>query len=374
MVSGVFMTGTEAELTDATVQSYEQQIQDVEDAMQRAKDELQEIWEKQYDTWLAIAKLDEIIAYTEDLKTLAEQQLDSITEQVAQTRSELARIQGLIEKQETAFLDRMVQNYMEDDVDYLQLLFGSEDLVEFMTRWDRVNSILEYDRDIITQLKRNKAEAELLESKLVEAEANQVARVDQYVEVIKENQDAYDKKMEVMSSLYKDENNAQSTVAYYQQLNEELNAQLEEYLAELQRRSQSLYVGGVGGWPLEPGAYYYVSSEQGERILWGQYDYHLGIDLACAEGTNIYAYNAGTVVISTWHSSYGNYVVIDHGGGISTLYAHMRESVVTVGEWVQQGQLVGFVGLTGNTSGYHLHFEYRIDGVVQNPRNYLYFP
>ena len=226
MVSGVFMTGTEAELTDATVQSYEQQIQDVEDAMQRAKDELQEIWEKQYDTWLAIAKLDEIIAYTEDLKTLAEQQLDSITEQVAQTRSELARIQGLIEKQETAFLDRMVQNYMEDDVDYLQLLFGSEDLVEFMTRWDRVNSILEYDRDIITQLKRNKAEAELLESKLVEAEANQVARVDQYVEVIKENQDAYDKKMEVMSSLYKDENNAQSTVAYYQQLNEELNAQL----------------------------------------------------------------------------------------------------------------------------------------------------
>ena len=374
MVSGVFMTGTEAELTDATVQSYEQQIQDVEDAMQRAKDELQEIWEKQYDTWLAIAKLDEIIAYTEDLKTLAEQQLDSITEQVAQTRSELARIQGLIEKQETAFLDRMVQNYMEDDVDYLQLLFGSEDLVEFMTRWDRVNSILEYDRDIITQLKRNKAEAELLESKLVEAEANQVARVDQYVEVIKENQDAYDKKMEVMSSLYKDENNAQSTVAYYQQLNEELNAQLEEYLAELQRRSQSLYVGGVGGWPLEPGAYYYVSSEQGERDLWGQYDYHLGIDLACAEGTNIYAYNAGTVVISTWHSSYGNYVVIDHGGGISTLYAHMRESVVTVGEWVQQGQLVGFVGLTGNTSGYHLHFEYRIDGIVQNPRNYLYFP
>ena len=117
-----------------------------------------------------------------------------------------------------------------------------------------------------------------------------------------------------------------------------------------------------------------MSSEQGERILWGQYDYHLGIDLACAEGTNIYAYNAGTVVISTWHSSYGNYVVIDHGGGISTLYAHMRESVVTVGEWVQQGQLIGFVGLTGNTSGYHLHFEYRIDGVVQNPRNYLYFP
>ena len=91
-------------------------------------------------------------------------------------------------------------------------------------------------------------------------------------------------------------------------------------------------------------------------------------------GTPVYSYNAGTVVTSAWHDSYGNYVLIDHGGGIATLYAHMRERCVAAGDYVAAGQLVGYVGLTGNTSGYHLHFEVRLNGVVQNPRDYLIFP
>ena len=129
-----------------------------------------------------------------------------------------------------------------------------------------------------------------------------------------------------------------------------------------------------GGWPLQAGAYYYVSSEQGWRNLWGTQDYHLGIDLACYNGTHILAFNAGTVLKSEYHWSYGNYVLIDHGGGISTLYAHMSQNTVQVGQYVQAGQLVGYCGLTGSTSGYHLHFEVREDGTVVNPRNYLVFP
>ena len=133
------------------------------------------------------------------------------------------------------------------------------------------------------------------------------------------------------------------------------------------------YVGGSASWVLEYGTPYTVSSEWGKRELYGVYDYHLGIDLACAAGTMIHAYNAGTVLISEYHYSYGNYVLIDHGGGLQTLYAHMSERAVSAGDWVESGEIIGYVGMTGTAYGYHLHFEVRENGEVQNPRNYFNF-
>lgn len=99
---------------------------------------------------------------------------------------------------------------------------------------------------------------------------------------------------------------------------------------------------------------------------------HKGIDIAIAGGTPIYAAHNGTVVATTGHSSYGNVVMIDNGDGISTLYAHMQgPAIVGVGSTVTQGQVIGYVGSTGNSSGNHLHFEVRVNGVRQNPRNYI---
>ncbi len=133
------------------------------------------------------------------------------------------------------------------------------------------------------------------------------------------------------------------------------------------------YVGGTPSWVLEPGVNYTVSSEQGWRELYGESDYHLGTDLACAAGTEIHAYNAGTVLISEYHWSYGNYVLVDHGGGIQTLYAHMAERAVSAGDWVESGQILGYVGMTGSAYGYHLHFEFRVNGETRNPREFMDF-
>ena len=372
-VIGTSMTGMGAG-SDATVQSYEQQIANMEWQIEQAKNELQEIRNQEYATWQEISKLDEIIQYNDQLKVLAQEQLDNIGVQIKETSDSIEELNRQIETQESAFLDRMVQSYMVQDVDYLQLIFESKSLVDFMTRMDTVNTILDYDRQVISQLRKSKDELQLLRSKLDEAESIQMDRVAQFESIIKENNAAYESKLARINQLANDENSAAELYEYYNQQVASLNTELENYLAELQRRSQSQYVGGQGGWPLEPGAWYYVSSEQGWRNLWGSSDYHLGIDLACDNGTPVYSYNAGTVVTSAWHDSYGNYVLIDHGGGIATLYAHMRERCVAQGDYVAAGQLVGYVGLTGNTSGYHLHFEVRLNGVVQNPRDYLYFP
>ncbi|MBP3378177.1 MAG: peptidoglycan DD-metalloendopeptidase family protein, partial [Clostridia bacterium] len=309
-----------------------------------------------------------------ELKSLAEQQLNSLTFQIEEAKASINDTESKIDSQEQAFLERMVQNYMEEDIDYLELVLGSENLVDFLTRMDRVNSILEYDKKVIADLTENREQLELVKAKLDEAEKTQMQRIAEYEEVIKSNQAIYQEKLDFIAYLESNKSAAQANYEYYKALDDQLNKELEDYLAELQRKSQSQYVGGNGGWPLEPGVYYYVSSEQGWRNLWGTQDFHYGIDLACANGTKILAYNAGTVLVSTFHYSYGNYVVVDHGGGISTLYAHMSSNAVSVGDYVQAGQLLGYCGLTGNTSGYHLHFEYRINGQVQNPRNYLVFP
>ena len=118
---------------------------------------------------------------------------------------------------------------------------------------------------------------------------------------------------------------------------------------------------------------YMVTSEQGWRELFGQDDLHMGIDLSCDAGTPILAYKGGKVLISEYHYSYGNYVLIYHGNGLSTLYAHMSERAAVVGDWVDAGDTIGYVGMTGSAYGYHLHFEVRQDGAVQNPRDYMQF-
>ncbi len=124
-------------------------------------------------------------------------------------------------------------------------------------------------------------------------------------------------------------------------------------------------------WPLSPDAVFTVSAEWGWRMLYGNEDFHRGIDLACESGTGVLAYSGGTVTISEYHYSYGNYVVIDHGTGPCTLYASLSERLVNAGEPVAAGQLIGRVGMTGSTYSYHLHFEVLKDGTPMNPRDYL---
>lgn len=114
-------------------------------------------------------------------------------------------------------------------------------------------------------------------------------------------------------------------------------------------------------------SYSYVSSEYGPR--WGKI--HTGIDLAAPAGTHIYSWRSGTVTFAGWSGSYGNFIIVDHGDGFVTRYAHCSKIAVTKGQTVSQGQVIGYVGTTGNSTGNHLHFEVKVNGNFVNPRNYL---
>jgi len=116
-------------------------------------------------------------------------------------------------------------------------------------------------------------------------------------------------------------------------------------------------------WPIDGP----VTSEFGQR--WGRL--HAGLDIAVPTGTPIGAARSGSVVFSGVNGGYGNFVVIDHGGGLSTAYAHQSRIAASEGQSVAQGEVIGYVGSTGNSTGAHLHFEVRVDGVAQNPRSFL---
>lgn len=119
------------------------------------------------------------------------------------------------------------------------------------------------------------------------------------------------------------------------------------------------------GAPLEK--YTYISSYYGNRSR----GWHTGVDFAAPSGTNIYAWKSGTVIFSGWSGGYGNYIKVDHGNGQISCYAHCSRLAVSVGQSVVQGQIIGYVGTTGNSTGNHLHFEIMINGNFVNPLNYI---
>ena len=123
-------------------------------------------------------------------------------------------------------------------------------------------------------------------------------------------------------------------------------------------------------WPAP--ACYIITSDYGIRTRDnGTTRMHYGIDIGAAYGTNVLAADSGTVLTSYYHWSYGNFVIIDHGNGYQTLYAHMSRVYVSVGQSVSQGEVIGLVGNTGDSNGAHCHFEVRVNGSCQDPKSYL---
>lgn len=368
------LTLIKAAPTDATVKSYEQQISELAAKQQDALNRLANVRGDLSNVQATKQTYDEVVDLSIKKKNLTMQQLDSITLQIGNKETAIAEAKANIERQKQAFMNRMVTMYEEGEASYIGLILGADDLVEFMTRVDMVNTILEYDKRVIASLEEN---TDLLEKSLEELEYALQLQEDAIEDLeanILDTKKLADEALAYMQSLQANESALLQDYYNAKAQEDELNKKLEAYLKELMEKEKSQYVGGEMGWPLPFDVHYVVTSEFGWRKLWGMDDFHLGIDLACAANTAIYAANAGKVLESAYHYSYGHYVLIDHGGGKATLYAHMNERWVSSGDSVKKGQQIGLVGTTGSSSGNHLHFEVREGGSVQNPRNYINLP
>ena len=306
--------------------------------------------------------------YFDSLVTATEKKITAAEELIAQYTKE----QTEYEESYESFRQRLRLSYEEGYVSYLEILLSAETFTDFLVSMERVSDVLERESSLMDKLEKEEQELnrELAELNTLKAEQ------DATYATLNEDKAKYEglsaERENQVASYQSDASKYQTLYNEAKAAEQELDKELEKTLAELAKKSAASYVGGEFNWPVDL-SIKYISSGYGWRTLWGSRDFHLGIDIPAANGSNIYAANSGTVVTATYHKSYGYYVVIDHGGGKATLYAHSSKLLVSAGDKVTQGDVIAKVGTTGSSSGYHLHFEIRINGTTTDPLKYADF-
>lgn len=281
--------------------------------------------------------------------------------QLVVLEEELVAAQEKVETQTTNLNSRLRNMYKSGNIGFLDVLLDSGSFSEFLTNLDLVKRIYSSDQSVLADLE---AAHEEVETKKQEVETLQ-AELETSRTVTEEKKGVVEaKKAEI----------AESNEATQDML-DDLEAEAAVIAAKIQNvsssSSTSQYTGGQMAWPAPNCPI--ITSPFGYRT--GTYSgMHYGIDLAGSGcyGTPIVAANPGTVIISGWsNGGYGNYVVVDHGGGVVTLYAHASSLAVSVGQSVSRGQTLAYIGSTGYSTGPHLHFEVQIDGVRYDPYSYI---
>ena len=277
---------------------------------------------------------------------------------------QIAEKEKEISKKYDDFLERLRLSYEDGTQNVLELLVSSDDLIDFITRIDNLGSVLTYEQSVMDELDDEVANLIALKNSLVnnkkEYEELSIYQEDSYklLQTKINESDALLKKLQTQNGILA--NAHQAAQKNEQKLQEELSKLESQYQASI----ATSYL-----WPVES-KYLKISSPWGWRVLYGKKEFHLGIDIPADYNTNIYASNDGKVIKAQYNNSYGYYVVIDHGGNISTLYAHASKLLVKVGDKVQRGQVIAKIGSTGNSYGYHLHFEFRDSSVKYNSTSY----
>lgn len=302
-----------------------------------------------------------------------EAQITTYETLITQTEAELAEAQEKEEAQYELFCSRVRDMEKRGTVSYWSVLFRATSFTDLLGRLDIINEIMDADQAVIDELKALQEEIETkkteLETSKKESEAAKADLVtkknDLDVQRTKANQ--------LVQEIESNESEYQSTLDAIEAEEESIQKKIVQLSQQLAAQNGSSSSAALGGyiWPVSSRR---ITSPFGNRNtgIAGASTNHKGVDIGGVYYTSqVHAAKAGTVIISTYSSSYGNYVVVSHGSGNTTLYAHMSSRSVSVGDYVNQGDVLGITGSTGISSGPHLHFEITENGTRVNPLNYL---
>ena len=257
--------------------------------------------------------------------------------------------------------------YINGQINYLDVLFGAKDFQDFFTRMDLLKRVIQQDYDLVQVVF---AEKTAIETSQKELEKDKAAKEKLVVSAADRKKEAEKKQAAKQAIIDKMETDRATQERI---INENLAAskEVEQMIrnSRYQPASPALSGGGALNWPLGGP----ITSPFGWRVhpITGASRFHSGIDIGGDYGDTIHAAGAGIVSYAGWISGYGYAVIIDHGGGISTLYGHNQALLVSEGQSVSQGQAIAECGSTGNSTGPHCHFEVRVDGDPVDPMGYL---
>lgn len=317
-------------------------------------------------------------------KELLDQQYDVIQKQISNVTARIKSYDTLIgqkEKELAAAEVKQQQQYelfctrvraMEENgtVSYWSILFKASNFSDLLGRLDFVSEVMEYDQGIISDLKATRQQITDDKTALESSRAEQVSakqeladrqselqdKVDEADALVKQIEGQTDEYNEMMDKLEAEEN--------------EVQAQIAQKIKELAAQNKPVVVGeGDYLWPVP--ASHRITSNFGyrEHPTQGGNRFHYGIDISVPTGSNVLASKSGTVILSKYSSSYGNYIVISHGNGNTTLYAHLSKRLVEEGDNVKQGDVIAYSGSTGWSTGPHVHFEVSENGTRVDPES-----
>lgn len=296
---------------------------------------------------------------------LLTEDLNATKERVTQVLAELDDIQLRIVDQNEALMSRLRTMYKQGDASMVAVILGSSSMTELLTNVEMMKRITQSDADLIASLEKQYGEVTEKKDELVALKTE----LEEKQAELDSKKAALDKDMSTVASLKKQiEKNNAALEASIDAMNKEADA-LKADILKLQ--SSGEYSGGVMGWPSRSSKR--ITDVFGMRLhpILGYYKMHTGIDIGAAKGTDILAAADGTIIRTASSDGYGNYVMIDHGGGVVTLYAHSSKILVRVGDKVKRGDVIALVGSTGRSTGPHIHFEVRINGNYKDPLQYV---
>lgn len=284
-------------------------------------------------------------------------QIDTNTAQLAKAERDLAARTRVLEQ-------RLRDIYENGQVNYLDVLLGSADFNDLISRLDLLKRVLQRDATLIAQVRQ---ERQLIMDKRAELEQERATLAALQQQALAQKNAVAAKKAEKEQFL----NSVLAQRDAAQRAYDELQQTSQQIAAMIRRSQQGGRPGSTGAmlWPVSGP----ITSSFGWRShpIFGTALFHSGLDIGVDYGTPVQAADGGTVIYAGWMGGYGKAVIIDHGGGISTLYGHNSELLVSEGQSVRKGQVISYAGSTGYSTGPHVHFEVRVNGSPVDPLGYL---
>ena len=354
-----------AELTD--LQEQQTQVQANQDM---ATTQLQAVKEELTQNLQQVQELNNNIAQYEAEINNYNDQIVNLQNDISKTEEEIKKAEENYKNQKKLLDDRLITMYEAGTTEYLDVVLSSKTITEFLSNYYLLSILADSNVDFVDTIEKQKKIIEDQKKKLEEQkhQVNTSKEEKEKAAIILENTRVM--KNTYTSQLTDQEKQIQSEIDAYQTQLNQLEAEIQAITANSLIINPN-YIGGEMLWPV-PG-YTKLSSTFKMRVhpITGVYKLHTGIDIPAPIGTNFLAANEGIVVKASYNSAYGNMVMVDHGGGVSTLYAHGDEIMVTLGQTVKKGDVVLKTGNTGNSTGPHAHFEVRINGTPVDPLPYV---
>lgn len=359
----------------STITELEEQVEEAEGKKAAAQEILDQLQSEQTNILDTIKLLDEQVAEYSAQITELEAKKETIEADIQTTLSELEVAKENEASQYEAMKTHIQYAYESGDVSYIDTIFTSSDVADIVNQTEYAEQVLNYDTNMLNEMIEIK---KTIANTQLELETN-LAAVEEIEAEVTENKEAVELMIEgkqVQASNYATSiEDYEEQIAAIQADIDATNATIAAMEAAAEKARQEAlsqgqevtiyYTGGTLQWPVSTGGV--ITSPFGPR--WGTV--HQGLDIGCSTGTPIVACEAGTVIGAAYSSSMGNYVLIDHGGGVTTVYMHNSSLCVSYGQTVSRGEVIALAGSTGNSTGPHCHLGLRINGSYVDPLPYL---